>query len=43
MNVPVGFFAETNLGFVLSRATGEARVILVVLALFSIFAWYIMV
>ncbi len=43
MNVPVSFFAETQLHFVLSRATVEARVILVVLALFSIFAWYMMV
>jgi biopolymer transport protein ExbB/TolQ len=42
MNVPVGFFAETNLGFVLKRATVEAQVILVVLALFSVFAWAIM-
>ncbi len=43
MNVPVSLFAETNLQFVLSRATPEARVILVVLALFSVFAWYMMV
>ena len=43
MNVPVCFFAETQLQFVLSRATNEARVILVVLAVFSIFAWYMMV
>jgi biopolymer transport protein ExbB/TolQ len=43
MNVPVSFLAETQLHFVLSRATVEARVILVVLALFSIFAWYMMV
>jgi len=42
MNVPVSFFAETNLGFALKRATAEADVILVVLALFSIFAWSIM-
>jgi biopolymer transport protein ExbB/TolQ len=47
MNVSVGFFAETslpesNLHFVLTRATAEAQVILVVLALFSIFAWTIM-
>jgi biopolymer transport protein ExbB/TolQ len=42
MNVPVTFFAETNLGFALARATAEARVILVVLALFSVFAWTIM-
>ena len=43
MNVPVVYSAETNLQFVLSRATMEARVILVVLALFSVFAWYMMV
>jgi biopolymer transport protein ExbB/TolQ len=43
MNVPVCFFAETQLQFVLSRATNEARVILVVLAVFSIFAWYMMI
>jgi biopolymer transport protein ExbB/TolQ len=43
MNVPVSFFAETQLHFVLSRATAEARVVLVILALFSIFAWYMMV
>jgi biopolymer transport protein ExbB/TolQ len=48
MNVPVSFFAETQLPetrlhFVLSRATAEARVILVVLAVFSVFAWYMMV
>jgi biopolymer transport protein ExbB/TolQ len=47
MNVPVSIFAEinsqSNLQFVLSRATAEARVILVVLALFSIFAWAIMI
>ena len=45
MNVPVSLFAvaETQLHFVLSRATPVARVILVVLALFSVFAWYMMV
>jgi biopolymer transport protein ExbB/TolQ len=43
MNVPVSFFAETQLQFVLKRATVEAQVILVVLALFSVFAWYMMV
>ena len=43
MNVPVGFFAETNLQFVLMKATAEARVILVVLALFSVFAWATMI
>ena len=42
MNVPVSFFAETQLQFVLKRATAEAQVILVVLALFSVFAWYMM-
>ena len=43
MNVPVSLLAETQLHFVLSRATVEAQVILVVLALFSVFAWYMMV
>ena len=48
MNVPFCFFAEaqlqqTQLQFVLSKATNEARVILVVLAVFSIFAWYMMI
>ena len=40
---PFVFSPRRNLQFVLSRATAEARVILVVLALFSIFAWYMMV
>ena len=45
MNIPVSLFAvaETQLHFVLSRATPVAGVILVVLALFSVFAWYMMV
>jgi biopolymer transport protein ExbB/TolQ len=46
MNVPFCFFAEiqeTQLHFVLSHATSVARVILVVLALFSILAWGMMV
>jgi biopolymer transport protein ExbB/TolQ len=50
MNVPVCLFAEaetqlqeTQLHFVLSRATAVALVILVVLALFSIVAWGMMV
>jgi len=43
MNVPVTLFAESNLQYVLTQATAEARVILVVLALFSVFAWYMMV
>jgi biopolymer transport protein ExbB/TolQ len=42
MNVPVSLAAQTNLQYVLSQATVEARVILVVLALFSVFAWYMM-
>jgi len=43
MNAPASLFAETQLQFVLSRATIEARVIIVVLIVFSIFAWYMMV
>jgi len=49
MSVPFSLFAEmqlqpeTQLQFVLRKATNEARVILVLLAVFSIFAWYMMV
>ncbi len=43
MNVPVCFFATTQLQFVWSRATDAGRVIIVVLAIFSVFAWYMMV
>ena len=43
MNVPVCFFAETQLQFVWGRATDVGRIIIIVLAVFSIFAWYMMV
>ena len=43
MNVPFCFFAETQLQFVWRRATVEARFIIFFLAIFSIFAWYMMV
>ena len=43
MNVPVCFFAETQLQFVWNRATIEARFIIFGLAIFSVFAWYMMV
>lgn len=43
MSIPVGFFAETNVRYVWHQATNEARVIIACLAVFSIFAWYMMV
>jgi biopolymer transport protein ExbB/TolQ len=43
MNAPACFFAESELHYVLGRATDEGRVIIVCLAIFSIFAWYMMV
>jgi len=43
MNVPVSLSDQTNLQYVLSHTTPEARAILVVLALFSVFAWYMMI
>jgi len=43
MNVPVLPFAETRLEFVLSRAPPRARSSFVCLAVFSIFAWYMMI
>lgn len=43
MSVPVFFFAQTHLSFVLSRASNEARGIIFCLAIFSIFAWYTMI
>jgi biopolymer transport protein ExbB/TolQ len=43
MSVPVCFFAATQLQFVWSRATDAGRIIIMVLAVFSIFAWYMMV
>jgi len=43
MSVPVFFFAQTHLQFVLSRASSEGRGIVVCLAVFSVFAWYTMI
>ena len=43
MNVPVCFFAETQLQFVWGRATIAARGIIFVLVVGSIFSWYMMV
>jgi len=42
MSVPVCFFAVTQLQFVWDRATNVARVIICLLAIFSIFAWSMM-
>ena len=41
MNVPVSFFA-TSLPYVWGQATNEGRTIIVILGVFSIFAWYMM-
>ena len=43
MSIPVSFFAATQLQFVWNRATDAGRVIIFVLAIFSVFAWYMMV
>jgi biopolymer transport protein ExbB/TolQ len=43
MSVPVCFFATTQLQFVWDRATDAGRIIILVLAVFSVFAWYMMV
>jgi biopolymer transport protein ExbB/TolQ len=43
MSVPVCFFAMTQLQFVWNRATEVGRVIIFVLAIASVFAWYMMV
>src|SRR5580698_1848088 len=43
MSVPVCFFAMTQLQFVWNRATDAGRIIICVLAIFSIFAWSTMV
>jgi biopolymer transport protein TolQ len=43
MSVPVYFFAMTQLQFVWSRATNAGRAIIFILAIFSVFAWYMMV
>ena len=42
MSVPVCFFAATQLEFVWGRATEVGRVIIFVLAIFSVCAWYMM-
>jgi biopolymer transport protein TolQ len=43
MNVPICFLAETQLQFIWTRATPEAKIIIVALMIFSIFAWSVMV
>jgi biopolymer transport protein ExbB/TolQ len=43
MSVPVSFFAATQLQFVWNRATDAGRVIIFILAIFSVFAWYMMI
>jgi biopolymer transport protein ExbB/TolQ len=43
MSVPVCFFALTQLQFVWDRATNVGRVIIVVLGIFSLFAWWMMI
>jgi len=43
MSVPFCFFALTQLQFVWDRATDVGRVIIVVLGVFSLFAWWMMV
>jgi biopolymer transport protein ExbB/TolQ len=43
MSVPVCFSAMTQLQFVWSRSTDVGRAIIFVLAVFSVFAWYMMV
>jgi biopolymer transport protein ExbB/TolQ len=43
MSVPVGLLAETRLGYVLSHATAEGQLIIVFLAVSSIFVWYMMI
>lgn len=43
MSVPFCFFAVTQLQFVWMRATDAGRSIIIVLGIFSIFAWYMIV
>jgi biopolymer transport protein TolQ len=43
MNVPMYLLAESQLHYVWSRAPNEGRAILIVLMVFSIFAWSVMV
>src|SRR4030095_11357162 len=42
MHVPINFLAVSDLLYVWQQATIEAKVIIVTLALFSIFAWSVM-
>ena len=42
MNTPVYFFAESQLHYVWSRAQIEGKTILIILMVFSIFAWWVM-
>ena len=42
MNIPVYIFAESQLHYVWSRAPIEGKTILMVLMVFSIFAWWVM-
>lgn len=43
MSVPFCFFAVTQLQFVWMRATDAGRIIIILLGIFSIFAWYMIV
>src|SRR3954471_3283403 len=43
MNVPMYLLAESQLHYVWSRAPNEGRAILIVLLIFSIFAWWVMI
>ena len=42
MNTPVYLFAESQLHYVWSRAPVEGKTILIILMVFSIFAWWVM-
>src|SRR5512137_627031 len=42
MHAPVYLFAESELVYVISRATPEGKMIIAVLVIFSIFAWSVM-
>lgn len=42
MNIPMYLLAESQLNFVWKNAPNEGRVILIVLLVFSIFAWWVM-
>src|SRR5882757_647942 len=43
MNAPIHLFASTNLFYIWEKAPIEGRVIIVILIIFSIFAWSVMV